>query len=254
MGNVLITGASSGIGRACAELFAKSGYNLILNARRIDRLEKLSNDLQQYRIKTFIKKVDMRNRNEVLEFVESIPQAFKPIDVLINNAGLSRGLEPLDKGNMDDWDEMIDTNIKGVLYITRAVIGIMRSQGFGHIINIGSIAGHESYPGGNVYCATKAAIKSLTKSLRMDLIRTNIRVTSIDPGMVETEFSEVRFRDKERAKKVYENIKPLSAEDVAEVIYFCATRPQHVNIEDVIVTPTQQVSALINDRDYKRQN
>ncbi len=252
MGNVLITGASSGIGRACAEVFAKSGYNLILNARRTDRLEKLSNDLQQYKVKTFIRRVDMRNKDQVLEFVESIPQAFKPIDALINNAGLSRGLEPLDKGNTDDWDEMIDTNIRGVLYITKAVIAIMRSQKSGHIINIGSIAGHESYPGGNVYCATKAAINSLTKSLRMDLIRTNIRVTSVDPGMVETEFSEVRFRDKERAKKVYENIKPLCAKDVADVIYFCATRPQHVNIEDVIITPTQQVSALINDRDYRK--
>jgi NADP-dependent 3-hydroxy acid dehydrogenase YdfG len=193
----------------------------------------------------------MRNQKEVLEFVKSIPQAFQPIDVLINNAGLSRGLEPLDKGSIDDWHEMIDTNIKGVLYMTKAVLMIMRSQGHGHIINLGSIAGHESYPGGNVYCATKAAIKSLTKSLRMDLIRANIRVTSVDPGMVETEFSEVRFRDKERAKKVYQNIKPLTAADVADVIYFCATRPQHVNIEDVIVTPTQQVNAMMNDRDYK---
>jgi NADP-dependent 3-hydroxy acid dehydrogenase YdfG len=251
MGSVIITGASSGIGRACAELFARSGYNLILNARRIDRLESLAKGLEQYKIKVFFKQVDMRNQKEVLEFVKSIPQAFQPIDVLINNAGLSRGLEPLDKGSIDDWHEMIDTNIKGVLYMTKAVLMIMRSQGHGHIINLGSIAGHESYPGGNVYCATKAAIKSLTKSLRMDLIRANIRVTSVDPGMVETEFSEVRFRDKERAKKVYQNIKPLTAADVADVIYFCATRPQHVNIEDVIVTPTQQVNAMMNDRDYK---
>ncbi len=252
MGSVLITGASSGIGRACAEIFAKSGYDLILNARRIDRLEKLSRDLQQYRVKTFMRKVDMREKDEVFEFIKSIPQEFKPIDVLINNAGLSRGLEPLDKGNTDDWDEMIDTNIRGLLLMTKAVIPIMKSQGYGHIINVGSIAGHESYPGGNVYSATKAAVNSLTKSLRMDLIKTNMRVTSVDPGMVETEFSEVRFRDKERAKKVYENIKPLTAGDVAEVIYFCATRPQHVNIEDVIMTPTQQVSAMVNDRDYKK--
>ncbi len=251
MGSVIITGASSGIGRACAELFAKSGHDLIVNARRIDRLESLARDLQQYKIKVFFKQVDMMNRKEVLEFVKSIPQAFHPIDVLINNAGLSRGLEPLDKGSIDDWQEMIDTNIKGVLYMTKAVLTIMRFQGHGHIINLGSIAGHESYPGGNVYCATKAAIKSLTKSLRMDLIRTNIRVTSVDPGMVETEFSEVRFRDKERAKKVYQNIRPLTAGDVAEVIHFCATRPPHVNIEDVIVTPTQQVNAMMNDRDYK---
>jgi NADP-dependent 3-hydroxy acid dehydrogenase YdfG len=251
MGSVVITGASSGIGRACAELFAKSGHNLILNARRIDRLESLAKDLQQYKIKVFFKQVDMRNQKGVLEFVKSIPQAFQPIDVLINNAGLSRGLESLDKGSIDDWNEMIDTNIKGVLYITKAVIPYMKSQGYGHIINIGSIAGHESYPGGNVYCATKAAIKSLTKSLRMDLIRTNIRVTSVDPGMVETEFSEVRFRDKERAKRVYQNIKPLTAGDVADVIHFCATRPQHVNIEEVIITPTQQVGAMVNDRDYK---
>ncbi|WP_291492889.1 SDR family NAD(P)-dependent oxidoreductase [Desulfurella sp.] len=253
MGSVLITGASSGIGKACAEIFANGGYNLILNARRIDRLEELSKNLiEKNKVKVYYKKTDMSKKDEIFEFVDSIPEDFFPIDVLVNNAGLSRGLESLDKGNIDDWNEMIDTNIKGVLYITKLIIPIMKKQGYGHIINLGSIAGHESYPGGNVYCATKAAIKSLTKSLRMDLLRTNIRVSSVDPGMVETEFSEVRFRDKEKAKKVYENIKPLYAQDIADVIYFIATRPQHVNIEDVIIMPTQQASVLINDRDYKK--
>lgn len=252
MGSVIITGASSGIGRACAEIFAKDRYNLILNARRVDRLESLAKDLKQYNIRIFYKKVDMRNNEEVLAFVRSIPEDLKPIDVLVNNAGLSRGLEPLDKGSIDDWHEMIDTNIKGVLYITRAVIPMMRSQGFGHIINIGSIAGLEPYPGGNVYCASKAAVQSLNKSLRMDLIRTNIRVTGIEPGMVETEFSEVRFRDRQKAKKVYENLKPLKAEDIADAIYFCATRPAHVDIEELVIMPTQQASVLINDRDYKK--
>ncbi len=252
MGSVIITGASSGIGEACAEIFAKNGFNLILNARRVDRLEALSSSLSKYNMKTYYKKVDMRNKDEIFEFVDSIPKEFFPIDILINNAGLSRGLEPLDAGNIEDWNEMIDTNIKGVLYITKKIIPIMKNQGYGHIINLGSIAGHESYPGGNVYCATKAAIKSLNKSLRMDLARTNIRVSSIDPGMVETEFSEVRFRDSQRAKKVYENIKPLYAKDIADVIYFIATRPQHVNIEDVIIMPTQQASVLINDRDYNK--
>ncbi|AHF96970.1 MAG: SDR family NAD(P)-dependent oxidoreductase [Desulfurella sp.] len=253
MGSVLITGASSGIGKACAEIFAKGGYNLILNARRINRLEELTKNLiEKNKVKVYYKKTDMSKKDEIFEFVDSIPEDFFPIDVLVNNAGLSRGLEPLDQGNIDDWNEMIDTNIKGVLYITKLIIPIMKKQGFGHIINLGSIAGHESYPGGNVYCATKAAIKSLTKSLRMDLLRTNIRVSSVDPGMVETEFSEVRFRDKEKAKKVYENIKPLYAQDIADVIYFIATRPQHVNIEDVIIMPTQQASVLLNDRDYKK--
>ncbi len=252
MGSVIITGASSGIGEACAEIFAKNGFNLVLNARRVDRLEALSNRLSQYNTKVYYKKVDMRNKDEIFEFVDSIPKEFFPIDILINNAGLSRGLEPLDMGNIEDWNEMIDTNIKGVLYITKEIIPIMKNQGHGHIINLGSIAGHESYPGGNVYCATKAAIKSLNKSLRMDLVRTNIRVSSIDPGMVETEFSEVRFRDAQRAKKVYENIKPLYAKDIADVIYFIATRPHHVNIEDVIIMPTQQASVLINDRDYNK--
>ncbi len=252
MGSVIITGASSGIGEACAEIFAKNGFNLVLNARRVDRLEALSNRLSQHNTKVYYKKVDMRNKDEIFEFVDSIPKEFFPIDILINNAGLSRGLEPLDMGNIEDWNEMIDTNIKGVLYITKEIIPIMKNQGHGHIINLGSIAGHESYPGGNVYCATKAAIKSLNKSLRMDLVRTNIRVSSIDPGMVETEFSEVRFRDAQRAKKVYENIKPLYAKDIADVIYFIATRPHHVNIEDVIIMPTQQASVLINDRDYNK--
>jgi len=252
MGSVLITGASSGIGKACAEIFAKNGYNLILNARRLDRLEEIANKLKSDRVKVFYKKTDMSKKDDIFEFVESIPKDFYPIDILINNAGLSRGLEPLDQGNIDDWDEMIDTNIKGVLIITKLIIPIMKKQGYGHIINLGSIAGHESYPGGNVYCATKAAIKSLTKSLRMDLIRTNIRVSSIDPGMVETEFSEVRFRDAQKAKKVYENITPLYAQDIADVIYFIATRPKHVNIEDVIIMPTQQASVLINDRDYNK--
>ncbi len=252
MGSVIITGASSGIGRACAGIFAQNRYNLIVNARRVDRLERLAKDLEDYGVRIFFQKVDMRNNDEVLTFIRSIPEDLKPVDVLINNAGLSRGLEPLDTGSIDDWHEMIDTNIKGVLYITRAVIPMMKSQGFGHIINIGSIAGLEPYPGGNIYCATKAAIKSLNKSLRMDLIRTNIRVTGIDPGMVETEFSEVRFRDRQKAKKVYEKLKPLTAHDIADVIYFCATRPAHVDIEELVIMPTQQASVLINDRDYRK--
>ncbi len=250
MGSVIITGASSGIGMACAERFAQDHSNLILNARREDRLERLAERLKVYGVSVYYKKVDMRDSAGVMAFIRSLPQDLMPIDILINNAGLSRGLGPLDAGALEDWNEMIDTNIKGVLYITRAVIPIMKAQGYGHIITIGSIAGHEPYPGGNVYCATKAAIKSLNKALRMDLVGTNIRVTSVDPGMVETEFSEVRFRDAQRAKKVYQGLTPLTAGDVADAVHFCATRPAHVNIENLVITPTQQVNAMINDRDY----
>lgn len=251
MGSVIITGASSGIGKACAEKFSENGYNLILNARRTEKLKELSDSLSKNNIKIFYKQVDMRIKDKIFEFINSIPKEFYPIDILINNAGLARGLESFDKCNIEDWDEMIDTNIKSVLYITKQIIPIMKQQGYGHIINLGSLAGHESYPGGNVYCATKAAIKSLTKSLRMDLVKSNIRVSSIDPGMVETEFSEVRFRNKDRAKKVYDGIKPLYAADIADLIYYIATRPSHVNIEDVLIMPTQQASALVNDRDSK---
>jgi len=238
----LITGSSSGIGKACAVKFAEHGTNLILAARRFERIKTISEDLSvKYSIKTLPIELDVRNYQLVEEKLGSLPPEWKSIDILINNAGLSRNLIPLHEGLVEDWNEMIDTNIKGLLYVTKVVLPGMVERNSGHVINIGSIAGHEVYPGGNVYCATKWAVNAITKSLRIDLFGKKVRVTTIDPGMVETEFSIVRFRgDTERARKVYEDTVPLNADDVAEAVLFAATRPPHVNISEIIIMPTYQ--------------
>ena len=242
---VFITGASSGIGKACAKLFAKEKANLILAARRIDRVKNLAKRLEkENKIKTKCIKLDVRNYEQVESTIASLESNWKKIDVLINNAGLSRGLDKIYEGKKEDWDEMIDTNIKGLAFVTRHVIPLMVKRKSGHIINIGSTAGHEVYPGGNIYAATKFAVKALSQSTRLDVLDKGIKVTSIDPGMVETEFSIVRFRgNKERAKSVYKGLKPLSPKDVAETALFCSTRPNHVNINEVILTPLAQASS-----------
>lgn len=248
---VFITGASSGIGKACAEAFARSGCNLILTARRTKILKKMTDDLKsQYNTKTFIHKLDVKNKNEVDWIINSLPDEWQDIDILINNAGLARGLNTLYEDDVENWEEMIDTNIKGLLYVTRAIVPSMVERKSGHIINIGSTAGHEAYPKGHVYCATKHAVNAITKGLRMDIVSKNIRVSTVDPGAVETNFSVVRFSgDKEKAKNVYRGLKPLTAEDVAEAVLFCATRPEHANIAEIIMMPTQQASALVFHRE-----
>jgi 3-hydroxy acid dehydrogenase/malonic semialdehyde reductase len=241
----LITGASAGIGEACAHTFAREGYNLILTGRRMKRLEDLAQHLNnKYNIEVAISSFDIRSREQVINNLEGLPAEWKKVDVLINNAGLSQGLDPIDKGSYDDWDTMIDTNIKGLLYTSKVVSNWMIANGSGHIINLGSIAGKEVYPNGNVYCATKHAVDALNKGMRMDLLQYGIKVTAIHPGAVETEFSEVRFKgDKEKAKKIYEGFDPLVAQDIADTIWFVASRPPHVNINDLIIMPTAQASA-----------
>ncbi|MGC8453630.1 SDR family oxidoreductase [Cylindrospermopsis raciborskii LB2897] len=247
---ILITGASSGIGAACATVFGQENCRLILAARRLENLECQAQQLYElYKTETHLLQLDVRDRAAVELAIGSLPSPWSEVDILINNAGLSRGLDKLYLGDIEDWEEMIDTNIKGLLYLTRYVLPGMVDRGSGHIINIGSIAGHQTYPGGNVYCGSKAAVKAISEGLKLDLLGTPIRVTSIDPGMVETEFSQVRFHgDRERAKKVYEGIKPLTAQDVADVIFFCATRPAHVNINQVILMPVDQASATLVNR------
>jgi 3-hydroxy acid dehydrogenase/malonic semialdehyde reductase len=241
----LITGATAGIGEACAKVFAREGYNLILTGRRLDRLEKLAEQLnKEYNVEIAISSFDVRNREQVIENLEGLLAKWKKVDVLVNNAGLSQGLDPIQKGSYDDWDTMIDTNIKGLLYVSRVVSNWMIDNGYGHIINLGSIAGKEVYANGNVYCATKHAVDALNKGMRIDLLPHGIKVTAIHPGAVETEFSEVRFKgDKERAKKVYEGFEPLAAIDVAETIWFVASRPAHVNINDLLIMPTAQATS-----------
>lgn len=247
---VLITGASAGIGRACAETFAREGAKLILTARRADRLKVLADDLmKRYAARCHCVPLDVTDRAAVETAIANLPEEWAAIDILINNAGLARGLDKLHEASPDDWEEMIDTNIKGLLYVSRAVVPGMVGRNRGHIINLGSIAGHEVYPGGNVYCATKHAVRALSKGLMIDLVDTPVRVSSVDPGLVETEFSIVRFRGNEtRAKKVYENIEALKPEDIAETILFIATRPPHVNIGEVIIFPTNQAGATFVHR------
>lgn len=246
-----ITGASSGIGKATAEIFASEGANLILNARREDRILKFANELKEkFAVETLPLIFDVRNYNLIKTKISSIPDKWKNIDILLNNAGLARGLDKIYEGSINDWEEMIDTNIKGLLYVTREILQLMIQNKKGHIINIGSTAGHDVYPNGNVYCATKFAEKALSQAMRIDLLDKKIKVTSIDPGMVETEFSIVRFHnDKERAKKVYENVSPLKPEDIAEIILFAVSRPYHVNINQVIVTPINQANSNFTFRE-----
>jgi NADP-dependent 3-hydroxy acid dehydrogenase YdfG len=241
----LITGATAGIGEACANVFAREGYNLILTGRRLDRLEKLAAHLNdKYNVEVAVSSFDVRNREQVIENLEGLPAKWKKVNVLINNAGLSQGLDPIQKGSYDDWDTMIDTNVKGLLYVSRVVSNWMIDNGHGHIVNLGSIAGKEVYANGNVYCATKHAVDALNKGMRIDLLPHGIKVTAVHPGAVETEFSEVRFKgDKERAKKVYEGFEPLAALDIAETIWFVASRPAHVNINNLVIMPTAQANA-----------
>ncbi|MBE9191079.1 SDR family oxidoreductase [Gloeocapsopsis crepidinum LEGE 06123] len=245
---VLITGASSGIGAACAKAFAQEKVKLILVARRLERLEELASELKQA-TQVHCLSLDVCDRSSVESALKSLPEPWINVDILINNAGLSRGLDKLYEADIQDWEEMIDTNIKGLLYMTRLLVPGMVNREQGHIINIGSIAGHQAYPGGSVYCATKAAVRALSEGLKMDLLGTPIRVSSIDPGMVETEFSQVRFHgDVERAKKVYQGITPLTAEDIADIVLFCASRPPHVNISELVVLATDQSSATLVHR------
>jgi 3-hydroxy acid dehydrogenase / malonic semialdehyde reductase len=240
-----ITGASSGIGKACAELFAKEKSNLILTARRIARLKSLANELEkEHKIKVKCIQLDVRNYEQVEETINYLETKWKRIDILINNAGLSRGLDKIYEGKKEDWDEMIDTNVKGLAYVTRHVLPLMIKRKKGHVINIGSTAGHDVYPAGNVYAATKFAVKALSQSTRLDVLDKGIKVTSVDPGMVESEFSLIRFRgDNEKAKSVYKGLIPLKPKDVAEAVLFCATRPEEVNINQIILTPLAQASS-----------
>ncbi len=244
----LITGATSGIGKATAILLAKNGYKIIICGRREERLLQLKKELSECtEVHTLV--FDVRDKKAVFEAINSLPEAFSKIDILINNAGNAHGLDPIQNGDLDDWDAMIDINVKGLLYVSKAIIPKMIEQKSGHIINIGSIAGKEVYPNGNVYCASKHAVDALNHSMRIDLNPYGIRVGAIHPGMVETEFSEVRFKgDSERALTVYNGLHALQAEDIADIIHFVVSRAYHVNIADLIVYPTAQASATIVNR------
>jgi NADP-dependent 3-hydroxy acid dehydrogenase YdfG len=248
---VFVTGASSGIGAATALAFAAEGARLLLAARRADKLAEVASAALQRgaeAVHTF--SLDVRNNRAVQSAIDALPDEWARIEVLINNAGLSRGLEKLYKGSIDDWEEMIDTNVKGLLYVTRAVVPGMVERGSGHVVNLGSTAGEMTYPNGAVYCATKAAERAINDGLRQDVLGTPIRVTTVDPGMVETEFSIVRFHgDTERASNVYKGIQPLSADDVADAILWAVSRPAHVNIARILLTPVQQANALLFHRD-----
>lgn len=245
----MITGATAGFGRATAIKFAKAGYNIIITGRRRERLDDLEKELLTYGVKVLSLNFDVRKRFEVLDTIEGIPGEWKVIDILVNNAGLAVGHDHLDKGNIDDWDRMIDTNVKGLLYVSRAVTPLMVARNKGHIFNLSSIAGKEVYENGNVYCASKHAVEALSKAMRIEMLNHNIKVTNIAPGMAETEFSLVRFKgDKERAASVYKGIQALSGEDIAEVIFYCATLPAHVCINDLVITPTAQAGVNHNLR------
>jgi len=235
-----ITGATSGIGKATAQLFAQNNIRLILCGRRSERLTELKEELSQLTEVTTLQ-FDVSNREEVFNAIASLPNEFNKIDILINNAGNAHGLSSIQEGNMDDWDAMIDINVKGLLYVSRAILPQMVERNDGFVVNIGSIAGKEVYPNGNVYCASKFAVDALNKSMRMDLNPYGIRVGAIHPGMVETEFSEVRFKgDSDKAAATYKGLKPLTAEDIADIIHFVVSRPYHVNIADLMVLPTAQ--------------
>ena len=247
---VLITGASSGIGLSCANKFAESGARLILIARRIDKIRSVAEELKnRFRTDSLTIELDVRNREKVARQLSTLPREWQAIDILVNNAGLSRGLDKLHEGSIDDWEEMIDTNVKGLLYVSRAIVPGMVTRGKGTIINIGSIAGQEVYPRGNVYCASKFAVDALTRGLRMDLVDTPLRVCTVDPGLVETEFSNVRFHgDEKRAKQTYQNMIPLAPDDVADAVLFCATRPPHVQLAQIVMMSTSQASTTLVHR------
>jgi len=247
---VFVTGASSGIGKSCVRAFARLGARILMCARRADRLKTLAAEIKKefgVPVQHFV--LDVRNQPAVEKALAALSKDWRSIEVLVNNAGLSRGLSKLHEGRLSDWEEMIDTNVKGLLYVSRAVIPGLVERGTGHIINIGSIAGHEVYPGGNVYCATKFAVRALSMGLRLDLNGTPIRVSEVSPGLVETEFSIVRFRgDVDRADKVYQGLTPLSPDDIADAVVWCATRPAHVNVSEMIVMPTAQASTTLVHR------
>jgi 3-hydroxy acid dehydrogenase/malonic semialdehyde reductase len=248
---VFITGATSGFGKACAEKFAAHGYDLILNGRRTDRLDELCISLEnKYNIAILTLPFDVREEEAVFHSINSLPETWKKIDVLINNAGLALGRDYFEEADLDDWNTMVDTNIKGFMYVAKAVSQLMAPHKQGHIINMGSVAGKQIYEKGNVYCATKYAVDALNQAMRIDLLRHNIKVTAIHPGAAETEFAVVRFKgDEATAKSVYNGIKPLSAEDIADVIYYCASLPPHVCINDLVITCTQQADAIYFNRD-----
>jgi 3-hydroxy acid dehydrogenase / malonic semialdehyde reductase len=247
---VFVTGASSGIGAATAMEFARHGAKLVLCARRLERLQAMEAELRDAgAADLLLLEIDVRDREAVKRVLNELPEAWQSIDVLVNNAGLSRGLNKLYEDDIENWEEMIDTNVKGLLYVTRAIVPGMVERNHGHVINLGSIAGHMAYANGGVYCATKAAERFISDGLRIDVNGTAVRVTSIDPGMVETDFSKVRFRgDAERAAKTYQNVHPLQAEDVADAIVWAATRPAHVSIQSVVLTPTAQANPFVLTR------
>lgn len=246
----LITGATSGIGESCARKFAQAGYNLIVTARRSDLLASLKRKLERKGVEVLPLVFDVRDRQAAHDAIAGLPQEWTEVDVLVNNAGLARGLEPEYEGNMDDWDEMIDTNIRGLLTMTRLIVPAMVARNHGHIINIGSVAGDAAYAGGNVYCATKSAVKSISDGLRIDVAHTKVRVTNIKPGLVETNFSRVRFHgDEDRADKVYQGIKPLTGDDVADVVLYAVQAPEHVQIAEVLVLATHQASGSVIHRE-----
>lgn len=250
---VFITGASSGIGEGCARKFASQGSDLILNARNVDKLNELKNELEtSYGVRVYLLPFDVRDRKAAMEALASLPKEWQAIDVLINNAGLVIGVDKEFEGNLDEWDVVIDTNIKALLAITRLVVSGMVERGRGHIVNIGSIAGDAAYPGGSVYCATKAAVKALSDGLRIDLVDTPLRVTNVKPGMVETNFTVVRYRgDKQAADNFYKGIRPLTGDDIAETVYYAASAPEHVQIAEVLVMPTYQATGTIS---YKKKD
>lgn len=247
---VLVTGASSGFGNAISVSFAKEGAKLIMAARRFDRLKLLASELKKkYKTEIICINLDVRKKKDVFNSLKNLPVKWQNIDILVNNAGLSRGLDPLQEGSIQDWEEMLDTNVKGLLYVTRAILPGMVKRNSGHIINIGSIAGHEVYPKGNVYCASKHAVDALTKGIRLDVVDTDIRVTTIDPGLAETEFSIVRFRGNvNKAKTVYNGIEALKPEDIADAVIYAAGRPLRVNIAEMIIFPNKQASAAVVHR------
>ena len=247
---IMITGATSGFGKAIAQRFAGNGYNIIITGRRKERLEELRKELSaKDDTKVLALNFDVRDKDEVARSVNGMPEEWKTIDILVNNAGLAVGLAHIDEGNTDDWERMLDTNVKGLLYVTKAVAPLMTQRKSGYIFNIGSIAGKEVYENGNVYCASKFAVDALSKSMRIDMLKHNIRVTHIAPGMAETEFSVVRFKgDREKADAVYKGFDPLTGDDIADVVYYCASLPPHVCINDLVITPTQQANAFYSNR------
>jgi len=251
---VLVTGATSGFGKAIATRFAKNGYDVCITGRRNERLEELKQELEEnYKVQVIALQFDVRSREEVTQAIAGLSNRVPHIDILVNNAGLASGLSTIDEGDIDDWEVMIDTNVKGLLYVTRQVLPLVKKAPAGHIINIGSTAGKLVYKNGNVYCATKFAVDALTQSMRIDLLSYGIKVTAINPGMAETEFSVVRFKgDEQKAKTVYNDLQPLAAEDIADVAYYCATLPPHVCINDLTITCTNQANGIYTIRDSEK--